>query len=124
MATGSSARRRAGQLEAEVIAALWASAVPLTPSEVHSVLDGGLAYNTVHTILGRLVDKGQIVRTVHDGRKAYAAVKDAAEDAADRMRAVLDSGVDRDEVLTRFVTALDPDEAEAVRAALRRLRRR
>jgi predicted transcriptional regulator len=119
-----SVRRGAGELEAQVLATLWASEVPLAPAQVQSALDADLAYNTVHTILGRLVEKGQVVRVTYQGRPAYAPAKAAAEEAADRMRAVLDSGVDRDEILARFVTTLDSADEAALRAALRRIRRR
>ena len=40
-------------LEAEVLAALWAADAPLTAGEVVDALGGGLAYNTVQTILTR-----------------------------------------------------------------------
>jgi predicted transcriptional regulator len=124
MARQGSPRRANGEREAEVLAVLWAADGPLTPAQVQAALDDDLAYNTVHTILVRLLDKGQVVKVVQAGRPAYATAKDAAEDAADRMLAVLDGGVDRSTVLTRFVTALDPGDEEAIRAALRQLRRR
>ncbi|MEN3308545.1 MAG: hypothetical protein V7603_4747, partial [Micromonosporaceae bacterium] len=46
-------RRGAGELEAEVLGTLWGSKTPLTPAQLHVSLGGGLAYNTVHTILTR-----------------------------------------------------------------------
>ncbi|MGH3825752.1 MAG: BlaI/MecI/CopY family transcriptional regulator, partial [Pseudonocardiaceae bacterium] len=44
-------RRAAGELEAEVLAALWAADGPLTAAHVRRAVSGGLAYNTVQTIL-------------------------------------------------------------------------
>jgi predicted transcriptional regulator len=117
-------RRGPGQLESEILATLWAAETPLTPVQVHATVGGDLAYNTVHTILSRLQDKGQVVRVLLDGRPAYEPAKDAADDAADRMRAALDNGFDRGEILARFVHALDPDDEAALRAALRRARRK
>jgi predicted transcriptional regulator len=117
-------RRGPGQLESEILATLWAAETPLTPAQVHAIVAGDLAYNTVHTILSRLQDKGQVVRVLLDGRPAYEPAKDAADDAADRMRAVLDNGLDRGEILARFVHALEPEDEAALRAALRRARRR
>lgn len=111
-------RRAAGELEGEVLAALWAADGPLTPAQLQATLDGDLAYNTVHTILTRLQDK-QLVARVRDGsRRAYAPVKDAAQLAADRMRDVLEGGRDRVQILQRFVTSLSPDDEAALRAML------
>ena len=117
-------RRGPGQLESEILATLWAAETPLTPAQVHAIVGGDLAYNTVHTILSRLQDKGQVVRVLLDGRPAYEPAKDAADDAADRMRAVLEAGFDRGEILARFVHALEPEDEAALRAALRRARRK
>jgi predicted transcriptional regulator len=116
------ARRAAGQLEAEILAVLWAAPTPLSPAQVQAAL-GELAYNTVHTILTRLTEKGQVARVTHDSRPAYAPVKDAAQHAADRMLAALDAGPGRKEVLATFVTRLTADEEAALRAVLRRGRR-
>ncbi|WP_212823370.1 BlaI/MecI/CopY family transcriptional regulator [Catellatospora sp. TT07R-123] len=118
-------RRGAGQLEHEVLAVLWAAAQPLTPAEVATQLDSGLAYNTVHTILTRLQEKGQIRREVIEGRARYSPVQDAAAAAAGQMRAVLDNtSDDRAVVLARFVTDLDPADEAALRDALDRRHRR
>jgi len=111
-------RRPAGQLEGEILAILWGSDRPLTASEVQVACAGELAYNTVHTILTRLYAKGRVGRVGPVGRSAYQPTKGAAEVAADQMRAVLDSGVDRSEVLSRFVTVLSPADEAALRAAL------
>src|SRR4051794_27020251 len=102
---GSSAPRRgAGELEAEVLSTLWAGTGPLTPTQLHGMLGLELAYNTVHTILTRLCEKGLVVRTTAEGRPAYAPAQGAAEWAAGQMRAVLDKGGDRTAILHRFVS--------------------
>ncbi|MGC9665246.1 BlaI/MecI/CopY family transcriptional regulator [Planosporangium sp. 12N6] len=111
-------RRASGALEGEVLAALWAADGPLTPAQVQAALGTGLAYNTVHTILTRLYDKRLVVRVREGARSGYRPVKDAAQDAADRMRTVLESGRDRAEILQRFVTALSPDDERVLRAVL------
>ena len=119
MAQQPTGRRGAGKLEAEVLAVLWAAPEPLTPAQVHAGLDGSLAYNTVHTILTRLCDKGLVRRTTHQERPAYVPAQPAAEWAAGQMRAVLDRGGDRGAVLQRFVSGLGPDDEQILRAALR-----
>jgi predicted transcriptional regulator len=117
-ASGAAARRGAGELEAEVLGALWAEGAPLTPTHLHAMLGGELAYNTVHTILTRLRDKGMVVRTTVEGHPAYAPAQGAADWAAAQMRAVLERGGDRTAILHRFVSSLTPAEERALRAAL------
>jgi predicted transcriptional regulator len=116
---GGQRRRAPGELEEATLVALWTAGEPLSPAEVHAALGPTLAYNTVHTILTRLVDKGLVGRRVDGRRSVYAPVKDAAELAADRMRDVLAAAGDRERVLLRFVTSLNPDEEGALRAALK-----
>ena len=58
---GRTDRRPAGELEASVLAALWAADAPLTPGAVQLELGGGLARTTVTTILTRLHAKGAVV---------------------------------------------------------------
>jgi predicted transcriptional regulator len=111
-------RRGAGQLEAEVLASLWATDGPLTPAEVQSELGGELAYNTVHTILRRLWEKGLVVRDAGGRRGAYLPAKDATELAAQLMHDVLRREPDRAAVLQRFVTGLGPDDEDILRSLL------
>jgi predicted transcriptional regulator len=111
-------RRAPGELEAEILSALWASTVPLTPTEIHAELGDELAYKTVHTILSRLARKGRVRRVTHAGRSAYAPADDAARDAAVRMRRVLESARDRKLVLQNFVDVLSAADERELRALL------
>ncbi|MEU0845199.1 BlaI/MecI/CopY family transcriptional regulator [Streptomyces sp. NPDC005962] len=108
-------RRSAGELESEVLATLWATDQALTPAEIQREIGGGLAYNTVHTILKRLYDKGLVLRDVDGRRGAYGPVKNAAELTAEAMRQALDRGPDPIATLQQFVTGLSPDEEQALR---------
>jgi predicted transcriptional regulator len=113
-------RRARGELESEVMAALWAAEQPLTPADVQAALGGGLAYNTVQTILTRLVDK-DLVRRKPAGRRrghAYWPARDAATSAAEKMRAALDDRPDRRAVLQQFAAGLDPHDAVVLLALL------
>jgi predicted transcriptional regulator len=111
-------RRGAGQLEAEILGTLWTTGKPLTPSEIQTRIGGGLAYNTVHTILKRLWDKGLVIRDAEGRRGAYLPAKDATEHAAQTMHDVLRREPDHAAVLERFVTALGPDDEEMLRRLL------
>lgn len=114
-------RRPAGALETEILAALWAADEALTPRQVHEQLgDKGLAYNTVHTILARLFDKGMATRVAAGRAHRYEATALAQERAAEQMRALLGRGPDRQAVLQRFVTSLSPADERALRSLLRR----
>jgi len=113
-------RRAAGELEAEVLAALWAADTPLTTAQVRQAVGGELAYNTVQTILVRLYEKGLIDRVADGRRYEYYPVKGAEELAAEQMQALLCRGRDRQAVLQRFATSLSVEDARALRAMLGR----
>src|SRR5262245_38759461 len=116
---GDTAGRRAqGSLESEVMATLWAAGEPLTSAQVQAGLGGSLAYNTVQTILTRLLDKALVHRCQVVRGHAYWPVKEAATAAAEQMRAALDRRGDRQAVLRQFVAGLDAADATALRAFL------
>jgi predicted transcriptional regulator len=111
-------RRPAGELEASVLAALWAADAPLTPGTVQSALGNGLARTTVTTILSRLHTKGLVTRTREGRGYAYAPAHDASGLTARRMHAELDRGEDRGTVLARFVSELSSQDERVLRALL------
>ncbi|MCW7946254.1 CopY family transcriptional regulator [Streptomyces hygroscopicus] len=115
---GKAERRSAGELESEVLAALWATEQPLTPAEIQAEIDGGLAYNTVHTILKRLYDKGLVLRDVDGRRGAYRPAKNAAQLTAEAMHEALDRGPDPIAALQQFVSGLSPEEEQVLRDLL------
>ncbi|CAL9363338.1 hypothetical protein SUDANB178_00707 [Streptomyces sp. enrichment culture] len=117
---GSRARRRrgAGELESEVLAALWAADRPLTPAEIRRSIGGGLAYNTVHTVLTRLYDKKLVLRDAEGRRGAYRPARNAAELTARAMREALDRGTDPLAALRHFVAGLSAEEERVLRALL------
>ncbi|MEU6592829.1 BlaI/MecI/CopY family transcriptional regulator [Streptomyces sp. NPDC046881] len=115
---GRAERRSAGALESEVLAALWGTERPLTPAEIQHEIGGGLAYNTVHTILKRLYDKGLVLRDADGRRGAYRPAKNAAELTAQAMHEALDRGPDPIAALQQFVTGLSTEEERALRELL------
>lgn len=116
--TRGGSRRGAGELESEVLAALWASSEPMTPGDVLEQLGGPLAYTTVMTTLARLYEKGLVERRRAGRGYAYSPAVLEADVAARRIRALLDRGHDRDAVLQGFVSELSRDEERTVRALL------
>lgn len=116
---GRGARRRArGQLEGEVLAALWAADGPVTAAVVQESV-AGAAYTTVLTILTRLCDKGLVTRTRVGRGHAYAPVDDRAGTAAAGMHSLLDEGGDRAQVLARFVSELSEQDEQLLEQLLR-----
>lgn len=111
-------RRPAGELEASVLAALWAADRPLTPGEVRELLNAGLARTTVTTILTRLHEKGVVDRARRGRGYAYVPVADNSGLHARRMHAELERGEDRGGILARFVSDLSPEDEEILRALL------
>ena len=117
-------RRHPGELEAGVLAVLWAAGAPLAPGDIQRELGGDLARTTVNTILTRLHDKGVLVRTRVGRGFAYAPAREAQDApglAARRMRSELDKETDRRTVLTRFVSGLDQDDERLLRGLLNEL---
>jgi predicted transcriptional regulator len=125
MPDATAGRRPAGELEASVLAALWAAGGrPLTPADVQRDLDAALNANlartTVTTILARLHEKGSVSRTRSGRGYAYLPVQDSPGLAARRMRTELDKSArdDRGVVLARFVSELGPDDEALLRSLL------
>jgi predicted transcriptional regulator len=112
------ARREAGELESEVLAALWASPQAMTPGDVLEELGGSLAYTTVMTTLARLFEKGLVARRRSGRSYSYSPSVREADLAARRFRTMLDRGHDREAVLQGFVGELSPDEERMLRALL------
>lgn len=116
------AGRMRGDLEREVLACLAAAEQPLTAGDVMAELDAGLAYTTVMTTLARLHAKHAVTRTQVGRAYAYslAGGTDAAQEAiaAFQMSRLLDSGLNRAGVLSRFVAELSPQDEALLQSLL------
>jgi predicted transcriptional regulator len=111
MTGGTEGRRRArGELEGEVLAALWAAGGSTTAAAVHKDLGDDTAYTTVLTILTRLCDKGLVTRRREGRSHLYTPVDDQPGMAAAGMHSLLDEGGDRASVLARFVSELSAED--------------
>ncbi|MGW4568403.1 BlaI/MecI/CopY family transcriptional regulator [Streptomyces sp. NPDC004561] len=107
---GAAGRRARGELESDVLAALWAADGPLTARQAREELPGDLAYTTVLTILTRLHEKGMLVRHREGRGYAYEPARDEASHTAHRMHSLLEGGSDREAVLARFVSELSAQD--------------
>jgi predicted transcriptional regulator len=108
-------------LEAAVMAILWAGDRALSPTEVQAELGDDLAYNTVQTILTRLLDKGVVLRVPTRRGHSYRPAQDAATTAAKQMQTTLAHQADRPGVLMHFAEGLEPEDAKVLRALLAEL---
>ncbi|MFJ3949898.1 BlaI/MecI/CopY family transcriptional regulator [Streptomyces libani] len=111
-------RRPSGELEASVLAALWAAEGPLSPAEVQSTLGRRLARTTVTTILTRLHHKGAVSRSRAGRGFVYSPIQDSAGLTARRMRSELDKQDDRGAALARFVSQLSSEDEQLLRSLL------
>ncbi|MEU7067853.1 BlaI/MecI/CopY family transcriptional regulator [Streptomyces sp. NPDC046161] len=118
MSDRNAERRPAGELEARVLAALWAADGPLAPGQVQEMIDGALARTTVTTILSRLYEKGAVTRKRSGRGFVYVPTEDASGLTARRMHAELAKDEDRGAVLSRFVSQLSDEDERLLRALL------
>lgn len=116
---------RLGDLERAVMDALWARDTPATVREIAADLaDRNLAYTTVMTVLDRLARK-EIVHRERDGRAwRYEAAAPREAYVAELMLDALDLTGDRAAALTHFAQSVSTPEAEVLRDALTRGKRR
>ncbi|MFG2177516.1 BlaI/MecI/CopY family transcriptional regulator [Streptomyces abikoensis] len=118
MTNAKDERRPAGELEAAVLAVLWAADAPLSPAEVQAALPRDPARTTVTTTLTRLHEKGIAERRRQGRGYAYFPVQDAPGLTALRMHSELERDADRETVLARFVARLSPDDERLLRGLL------
>ncbi|MFB7269176.1 BlaI/MecI/CopY family transcriptional regulator [Streptomyces sp. NPDC056244] len=118
MGDESAERRPAGELEAGVLAALWAAEGPLTPGQVQGALGTRLARTTITTILSRLYEKGSVTRVRAGRGYAYTPTEDAPGLTARRMHSELAKDEDRSAVLARFVSQLNDEDERLLRSLL------
>jgi predicted transcriptional regulator len=71
-----------GGLEQKIMEVLWASPIPLKPSEVLAKVNNGHAYTTIMTVLKRMTDKKLIKRELRGNTYQYQALQDKSTFAA------------------------------------------
>lgn len=114
-----------GDLEVQVMRAIWARGGPVTVRDVLADLraERPLAYTTVMTVMGNLRKKGWLRR--HDEGRAYRyePLVSAQEYSAGLMRQALAASTDRPAVLLHFLGELSAEERGALEEAYQRLAR-
>lgn len=116
---GKRTRRRGdGELEADILAILWATDAALTPAEVADALATDLAYTTVMTVLTRLWKKDLAERIPQGRGYAYRATVTETELATQRLNDTLAGVADRPSLLAGFVGSLSADDQQHLRTIL------
>lgn len=110
-----------GELEAAVMERLWSWGRPAIVREVLEDLrkERDLAYTTVMTVMDNLYRKGWLTREREGRAYRYQPVATRQDYNAELMREVLSGSGDQAGTLLRFVENATPEEAEAIRRALR-----
>ncbi|MFJ8804378.1 BlaI/MecI/CopY family transcriptional regulator [Streptomyces sp. NPDC102487] len=111
-------RRPRGELEGNVLTALWAAGRPLSAAQVRAAMPSPLARTTVATLLVRLYTKGMLRRSPADRGFLYFPVADSHGLTAQRMHHELDQDEDRSLALARFIETLGPDDEKELRRLL------
>jgi predicted transcriptional regulator len=112
--------RQLGVLEGVVMNELWAAGGSGTVREMVDRLRNqrDLAYTTILSTMGNLVDKGYLTRTSEGRAHRYHAVMTRAEYAARLMRDAMLRGGDADLVLLQFAEGLTTDQQDRLKKAL------
>ena len=111
--------RKRGELEAQVMNALWENSGPLTVREVLEVLPSPRpAYTTVSTVLERLRGKKMVNRT-GSGAQGYrfSASRSDDEHTSALMLSALGTSRNRKAALLKFAGNLDETDVDLLRQA-------
>lgn len=111
--------RRLGDLQHDVMEALWADRDWLTPREVAGRLSRDLAYTTIMTVLSRLAEQSILDRRRRGRAFEYRAKLTQDEFYADRLTNVLDDSKSTELALARFVAQLTPAQRSELAELLR-----
>ncbi len=108
-----------GSLEAKIMRVAWDHPHRfMSVREMVELLDEGLAYTTVMTVMNRLFEKG-LLRRRREGRPwSYRPTGSNEAYIATAMTEALNAAEDRTAALLHFLAALDRDEAAALRRLL------
>lgn len=124
MAMGGAAVRGLGEIEAAVMATLWAAPAAMSVREVRDALADrrDWAYTTVMTVMDNLHKKGWLQRQRHGRAFIYQPVASREAYVAELMGEALRDSEDRPAAFLHFVRGISPEDSEALRGALARVR--
>lgn len=109
-----------GELEADIMAALWDDAQLTSVRDVLGALERPVAYTTVMTVMDNLHRKGLLIRERVGKAFHYRPVWSREEYTARLMRDVLGTAGDHEAVFTHFLSQMTAEEARSLQAVWQR----
>ncbi|MCX8528553.1 MAG: BlaI/MecI/CopY family transcriptional regulator [Rhodoluna sp.] len=111
--------RSQGQLEGQVLDALWDAGGEVTSQQLLDVLGGGIALTTLLTVLSRLVEKELITRRSGEGRSLlFKAAVSREKHAAEQLLKIIGSTENPALAFAHFAKGLDTKALQALRDSL------
>jgi predicted transcriptional regulator len=90
----------------------------MLPRDITEQLATNHAYTSIATVLSRLMAKGLVDREPAGRAYAYVATVAESDLIAQRIESLLDSSMNRTQVLSHFIGGLDPTETDLIRSLL------
>lgn len=114
--------RQQGELENQVMDALWNAEGSLTSQDILETVNqasGDLALTTILTVLSRLVDKGMVKRSQGVGRSLnFTAAETRERHSANLMLNLLGDSENPALTFAQFTSSLTPKQLAALRESL------
>lgn len=112
--------RNRGELESAILEILWSAQKPLTAKEVQASFTKNVpAITTLITVLDRMKEKGDVVKSSTGGRSnTFAASRSQYEHITAAMTAALSATNDSAAALMHFAGSLSEEDREFLRHAI------
>ena len=111
--------RSQGQLEAQVLDALWNADAEVTSQQLMDALGEGIALTSLLTVLSRLTDKDLVARRSGEGRSLlFKAAVSREQYAADQLLKIIGSTENPALAFAHFAKGLDKKALQALRDSL------